>query len=175
MIHTHTMTQLKTIQDDLKLLSSTNITTGISYTVNVPASAVPASSGPSRVIPNTSLSYLKIIPVFKSSVTTPRIRVTGWSKAVDSTNTLTHFVPLCLFEGTITIDSANSFTVNADNTFRVSTSISKNTGDGKIYNSTGVNDTGFIIVDTTGSQYVEIEFITGSAVTGGANAFIGGM
>jgi hypothetical protein len=183
MIHTHTMTQLKTVQEPMKLLAPgsaavDNLHVGTAYSINVPSATAPATptSNPSLVVfPNTSLNYLKIVPVFKTGTTSPKMRVTGWSRAVNNTGATIYYVPQCLFEGSITLDSINAVTINGDNTFRVAVTIAKNFGDGKIFNASTVNDTAFVLVDSLGCELIEIEFVAGSAVADAANAFVGAI
>lgn len=183
MIHTHTMTQLKTVQEPMKLLAPgsaavDNLHVGTTYSLNVPTTTQPTTptSNPSLVVmPNTSLSYLKIVPVFKSTVTSPKIKVTGWSRAINSAGATIYYVPQCLFEGSVTFDATNNITINGDGGFRAAITIAKNFGDGKIFNSTTINDTAFVLVDTLGCEFIEIEFVGSSAIADGANAFVGAI
>lgn len=181
MIHTHTMSQLKTVQEPLKLLKSSvtpvatdNLNTVASFTLNIPQTAAPASSASAIVISSSALNYLKIIPVVKSTVTTPNIKITGWNKVINPAGTVIAYVPMCLFASSSMAVGANNITVNADAGFRVITTIAKAAGDAKLYSATGVNDTAFLLVDTLGCELIEIEF-TGSVVTNGCNAFYGAM
>ena len=183
MIHTHTMTQMKTVQEPMRLVapgtaSTDNLHTVVTYDLNVPTTtqpATPASDPAYVVIPNTSLNYLKIVPVFKSTLSSPKFKVTGWSRAVNSTNQTVYYVPMCLFEGSVTLDSTNNITINNGTLFRVAVTITKNVGDGKIYNATSVNDTAFVLVDTLGCELIQIEFAASSALGDSANAFIGAV
>jgi hypothetical protein len=183
MIHTHTMTQLKTVQEPMKLVapgsaSVDNLHTVVTYDLNVPTTTQPTTptSNPAYVvIPNTSLSYLKIVPVFKSTLTSPKFKVTGWSRAVNSSNQTVYYVPVCLFEGSVTLDGTNNITINGATDFRVAVTIAKNFGDGKIFNATTVNDTAFVLVDALGCEFVQIEFAASSAVADSANAFVGAI
>jgi hypothetical protein len=183
MIHTHTMTQLKTVQEPMKLIAPgsvavDNLHVGTTYTSNIPTATQPTTptSNPSLVVfPNTSLSYLKIVPVFKNTVTTPKIKVTGWSRAVNNSGATIYYVPQCLFEGSVTYDTTNNITINGATDFRAPITIAKNFGDGKIFNATTINDTAFVLVDALGCELIEIEFLGGSAVADGANAFVGAI
>jgi len=181
MIHTHTMSHIKTVQEALKLVgpgtgSTFNIDCVTTYAVNIPivVGTDPVTTGSAVVFPNTSLSYLKIIPVYKSTVSSPKFKVTGYSRCKDNTNTQTYWVPMCLFEGSVTLDT-NAITIDGDTGFRAATTISKNMGDGKVYNATSVNDTAFVLIDTLGCELIKIEFAASSALTDVANAFVGGV
>jgi hypothetical protein len=175
MIHQHTMTQLKTVQDPMRLLSSAVITSGTSLTNEVATTTQPATptSNPGYVVvPASSLNYIKIAPYVSSAANSLTIRVTGWSKTSD---TAAVYVPQVLFQGTISAVGANSTTsagTGTGNTLYPAATIAKTYGDAKIYNS-ATSSCGFILVDTLGSQFIKIEIIASSAVT--YNAFIGAI
>ena len=163
------MAQLKTVQDSLKLLSSgsnLNSVTSAS-TVNI-STTPPASSASIAVIPNTSLSYLKIVPMATSAaLASLSMKVTGWSKATDGTNTW--YVPVTLFEGTVS--GAGPTTSINSATLCLATGITKTSGDGKLY--TNANGS-FVLIDAMGCQFIRVEF-SGTAGTGSVNAFVGGI
>jgi len=176
------MTQLKTVQEPLKLVktsaspsASDNFNTVTSFSNNIPQTNAVTSTASSIIIPNTSLSYLKIIPVVRSTVTTPNIKVTGWNKVVNNTGVVTEYVPMCLFASASMTVGANTITVNNSADFRVITNITKAVGDAKIFASTSVNDTAFLLVDTLGCETIEIEFTSASAISNGANAYYGAI
>jgi len=172
MIHTHTMTQLKTVQEPMKWLSA-NIPTNTTTLPNEAPSATPPS-GPG-VIPSASLNYIKIVPMLNALATTQTIRVTGWSKAI--VGTTTYFVPQLLFYGSITAlnTTATALTINAVTLLPVAT-ITKTQGDAKIYNSTSINSTSSILVDTLGCELVEVEyFATAGGTATGGNIFYGAI
>lgn len=105
MIHTHTMSQLKTVQEPMKLLAPTSLSAMASYGTNVPTTSITTSAG-AIVIPNTSLNYIKLVPVFKSSGLTGTIKfkVTGYSKTNSNPPTQ---IPQLLFEGQATLYGNN--------------------------------------------------------------------
>ena len=178
MIHTHTMSQLKTVQEPMKLLSSTNIgiTSSSTYTANLPQTAQPVSANPVIIIPNTSLNYLKIVPVVKDVVTSPNFKVTGWNKCVNSAGVVTHWVPQCLFSSssmTKVTAGSSTFTVNGETYQRFDT-IVKSQGDGKVFNATSILDTAFVLVDTLGCELIEVEFL-GAGASPTYNAFYGAI
>jgi len=177
------MTQLKTVQEPLKLLRTSatpvvtdNFNTVTSFTNNIPQTTLPTSSASAIIVSTTGLNYLKIIPVLKNSVASPNIKVTGWNTVTNSAGAITAYVPMCLFaSSSMTIATANNITVNNANDFRVVTNIVKAVGDAKIFTSTSVNDTAFLLVDTLGCELIEIEFTTTSAISNGANVYYGAI
>ena len=173
MIHTHTMSQLKTVQEPLILLAPTanipNNTTTIPN--NLPTTAAPTNSN-SVVISASTLNYIKIIPL-TGTATAQTIRVTGWNKSI--VGTTTYYVPQLLFYGSIAALGATSVAINGIQLFPAVT-INKTQGDAKIYNATSISSTAFILVDTLGCEQIEIEyFATGSGSATGGNAFYGAM
>jgi len=185
MIHTHTMTQFKTVQEPIKLVSyATNnlsVMGASTYSNNLPITTttdLPVVTAGGVLLAGTSLNYLKIIPVFKTGITAPKFKVTGWNKLVNASNVHIGWVPQCLFEGSVTLGT-NAITVNSAVDFRVPLTIAKNFGDGKVYNATTVTDTAFVVVDALGCEYLEIEFVTSAGSAGvaqtanAANAFFG--
>jgi len=168
MIHTHTMTQLKTVQDPMRLLSSSVITSGTSLSAEVATTTVPASTTAYIVLPASSLNYIKIAPYVSSVANTPTIRITGWSKTSDATAV---YVPQVLFQGTISALGTTS-TATAGGTLYAAATISKTFGDAKIYNS-ATSSCASLLVDTLGVQFIKVEIIASTAVT--YNAFIGAI
>jgi hypothetical protein len=179
MIHTHTMSQLKTVQEPLKLLRTSTLShfavvTAGNLTTEIPTTVLPAPSGPGNshtfvVISAPSLNYLKLIPFI--SLATPSgnaIRVTGYSLAETG-----FYVPQLLFYGTISAVSATSAVINASTPMYVATTINKIDGDAKIYNATSSKSGAFVLIDTLGCQNIKVEFI--GAGGGTANAFYGAM
>jgi hypothetical protein len=176
MIHTHTMSQLKTVQEQLKLLRPSTSNFAVvavgSLTTEVPTTSFPTPTGSPightfAVIPASTLNYLKLIPFI--SVATPSahaIRVTGYSLADSG-----FYVPQLLFYGTISAVSATASTINSQSVY-VATTINKTEGDAKIYNAATSKSAAFVLVDTLGCQYIKVEFIGAS---GNANAFYGAM
>lgn len=174
MIHTHTMSQLKTVQEPMKLLSTTNKTNiaiaSLSHE-NVSATA-PVNSNSSTVITASSLNYLKIIPLFTALYGGQAIRVVGYTKS-DVGN---FYVPQLLFYGTVGAinTSATAFT-NSSTSFYPALTITKQEGDAKVYNSsTTSRSASSLLIDTLGCQLIEVEF-TATSGTGTCNAFIGAI
>lgn len=173
MIHQHTMTQLKTVQDPMRLLSSAVISSATSLTSEVVTAtqpATPATSPPYVVIPAGSLNYVKIAPYVSSVTNTVTIRVTGWSKTSDASAV---YVPQVLFQGTITALGTTSTALAGGGTLYPAATITKTYGDGKIYNS-ATSSCASLLVDTIGSQFIKIEIVAATAAIT-YNAFIGAI
>jgi hypothetical protein len=166
------MTQLKTVQEPMKWLSA-NIPTNTTTIPNeAPTATAPSGAG---VILNSSLNYIKIVPMLNALATSQTIRVTGWSKAI--VGTTTYYVPQLLFYGSITAlnTTATALTLNSVTLLPAAT-ITKTQGDAKIYNSTSINSTSLILVDTLGCEFVEVEyFATGGGSGTGGNIFYGAI
>jgi len=174
MIHTHTMTQFKTVQEPMKLLSTTN-KTNIAVASLPPenvSATTPAGTNSATIVPASSLNYLKIVPLFTAAYSGQAIRVVGYTKS-DVGN---FFVPQLLFYGTVTAvnTSATAFT-NASVSFYPAVTINKGEGDAKIYSaSTTSKSPASLLIDTLGCQLIEIEFAA-TAGSGTCNAFIGAI
>ena len=173
MIHTHTMTQIKTVQDPMKLLSSTNLTNVAIPTLSddSPTNAPLPSSANAVVIPNSSLNYIKIVPMFSVLSAGQVMRVTGYTKS--TINSLTYFIPQLLYFGTVTAlnTTFTATTVNSLAMYSVATH-AKTEGDAKVYTATSSQSTAHLLIDTVGCGLIKIDFAA-TAATGSANAFIG--
>ena len=166
MIHQHTMTQLKTVQDSMKLLKSSNISTATSYTTETAQSTTPATINNCVVVPAGSLNYLKLFPLVSTSANSPTVRITGWSRDESGS----YWIPFVLFEGSISAISATGTTVNSATLYQAS-NFAKTDGDAKIYGTSASTHTGMLLIDTLGCQLIKIEFKASSTTT--ANAFYG--
>jgi len=103
MIHTHTMSQLKTVQEPMKLLAPFGITAAASYPSYVPTTTLPTTGG---TIQSSPLNYIKVCPVFLTAVGgTPRFKVTGWNTVASVPST---YIPQLLFEGTVSAQNSTS-------------------------------------------------------------------
>lgn len=178
MIHTHTMTQLKTSQEPMKLLSTSNKlnVAAASLSHETVTTTIPVSTTSATVIPASSLNYVRIVPLFSTTLAAGQaIRVVGYTKS-DVGN---FFVPQQLFYGTVTAinASATAFS-NASNNLYPALTITKQEGDAKVYNSsTTSRSAAGLIIDTLGCQFIEIEFVATAAgvanTSGICNAFYG--
>ena len=175
MIHTHTMTQMKTVQEPMKLLSATNLTNVAipGFTDDVPATTMSVTNGNGVVFQTSTLNYIKIVPMFSlvSGAVAPgqAMRVTGYTK----TDNGTYFIPQLLYFGTVSaLNSTYGFiTVNSTNLYSVATH-AKTEGDAKVYTATSGQSTASLLIDTLGCQFIKIDFAA-TAASGLCNAFIG--
>ena len=173
MIHTHTMTQLKSAQEPMRLLSSGAITSAITLSDEVPSTSQPVSTANYVVVPASTLSYIKIAPYVSSTTNAVTIRVTGWSKTSDATSV---YVPIILFQGTIATRGTTGTALAGGGTLYPALSITKlatPAGDAKV-NVAATGSCANILVDTLGSQLVKVEIVAANtAIT--YNAFIGAL
>ncbi len=98
------MSQLKTVQEPMKLLAPFGITANAStYPVYSPTTTLPTTGG---TIQSSPLNYIKISPVFLTAVgATPRFKVTGWNTVASVPPT---YIPQLLFEGTVSAQNTTS-------------------------------------------------------------------
>ena len=174
MIHTHTMTQLKTVQEPMKLLSATNLTNVAiaSLTDDVPTTTMPVTNGNGVVIPTSTLNYIKIVPMFSTALAAGQVmRITGYTK----TDNNAFFVPQLLYYGTVSaVNTTFTATViNSQNMFSVATH-AKTEGDAKVYTATSAQSTASLLVDTVGCHFIKIDFAA-TAASGLCNAFVGAI
>jgi hypothetical protein len=171
MIHTHTMTQLKTVQEPMKLLSATNLTNVAiaSLTDDVPSTSMPVTANSAVVIPTSTLNYIKIVPMFSAATAGQVIRVTGYTK----TDNNAFFVPQLLYYGTVSAVNTTQTVINSQNMFSVVTH-AKTEGDAKVYTATSAQSTASLLVDTIGCHFIKIDFAATSAA-GLCNAFVGAI
>jgi len=170
MIHTHTMTQLKTVQDPMKLLWSSNAQSNTSVAQETITTTQPTTTGGAVVIPASTLNYIKILPLLSSASNSPTIRVTGWNKS----ETGNYWIPQLLYFGALSTVAGSGIAINSTTMYPVQT-FSKTDGDAKIYSSSSTsNSTGFLIIDTLGCQLIKIEFGT-TTTANTVNAFIGAI
>lgn len=120
-------------------------------------------------------NYSKIIPVVKSDQTSVGMRVIGWNTVLDTSNNPIGYVPMQLFEGSLTLDSSNNITVNSVGTMRHATAITKNSGDAKIYNQGTSGTPAYIVVDNLGCEFITVDFIAGTGTADAATFMFGSI
>lgn len=167
------LAQLKTDTSALSLVSTTNAIVTTS-TVTMSATATnPRASGrtSSQWFDTDGLCYMRIIPFIENSgsntVTTPVIRVIGWSYSTPSAL----WIPMILCEVAVTLSTID-VTINSVS-MRQPTVLVRQQGDGKTLSSdtTHVSGAG-MVVDTLGCQFVELSYRAASKVGDPvANAF----
>lgn len=160
------LAQLKTMSEDIKLASTSNVNTATS-TVTITASTTnPVQSGRtnSHWIASEGMCYMKMSPFFATGATTPSLRVIGWNRNSESGL----WIPVTLCDLSITTNSTDT-TVNGAS-LRQARTITKNQGDAKLFNSDSTLISGAaFLVDTLGSQIIEIAYRGGGA--GASNTF----
>jgi hypothetical protein len=159
-----TVTALETIPDALELASSSNVTviaTG-SLTARVATTTRPATSvAGGSIVVGLSMNYIKVCPLYATSGGAIVVNVIGWSFS----KTLGTWIPTNLAQTTATV--ATSGQINS--LYPGSSFSASGAGDYKLFNGTTSCPSGFIIVDTCGSELVELYF-TGTAAA--ANAIV---
>ena len=146
--------------------NATNVATA-SVTNRVATSTLPTTALASgRIIVPAKLNYALIQTLQTASVSTI-LNVIGWSKSERSDL----WIPRLLTKVTVTGSTQSG---SAINTLRPGSTYVKNIGDCKIYNgedgATGACPGGFIVVDATGCELIELYFV---AASGTSNALIG--
>jgi len=160
------LAQLKTMTEDIKLASTSNVNTATSTVTIFASTTHPTQSGRtnSHWISSEGMCYMKMSPFFAAAATTPALRVIGWNKNADSGL----WIPVTLCDLSITTNAENT-SINATN-LRQARTITKNQGDAKLFNSDATLISGAaFLVDTLGSQIIEIAYRAG--VAGAANTF----
>lgn len=150
-------------------LKGSNATTQTSVNNKYATSTLPAS-GTGSIVLAGAMNYMKISPRFTNAGTSPTIRVIGWSKCNDSNLWIPHLLTTVVC--TLDTTAANGQTINGTASMFGCSDFSKTIGDCKIYPSTGSKSGGFIVVDTVGSELVELAFST-TTTAASANAHIG--
>lgn len=148
------------------IVPTANQATTASYTTRTFTTTKPTLSV-SNTVDVFIYNYSKIIPVVKSTLTGVQMRVIGWNTVLDTSGNPIGYVPMQLFEGSLTLDSSNNITVNGVADMRHATTIVKNSGDAKIYNQGSSATPAYIVVDNLGSEFITVDFISG---TGTANS-----
>jgi hypothetical protein len=127
------------------------------------------TSGAGTVVFGSSLNYLKM-KFLAASATNLTIYVYGWSFS----SQLMSYVPQLLFSTTsggavVNTNAQTSFPTLGVSVYEVS-QYTKSTGDAKIFNApSSTTNGGFILIDTLGSQFVEV---CAAAAAGNPNYYV---
>ena len=120
-------------------------------------------------------NYSKIIPVVKSTLSGVQMRVVGWNTVLNTSTNTIGYVPMQLFEGSLTVDSSNNITINSVADMRHATAITKNSGDAKIYNQGSGATPAYIVVDNLGCEFITVDYIASSAVSNSTTFMFGSI
>jgi|688.fasta_scaffold51824_5 hypothetical protein len=119
------------------------------------------------VIPGV-MNYLKVIPLFQTGSTSPRMRVVGWSYV----NGLGVWSPNFLANVSLTLNTSG-ISVNGTSLLAPHT-MSLTAGDAKLVYEGNSNDSnGIILVDTMGADLIELVFEASAGTSIACNALIG--
>ena len=171
-----TLTSTRTLVSSLDLANLTNVTCVTTAGAHVPTLTRPVTTGASIVFGN-QLNYLKLQTLCTSG-TALTCYVIGWtyseaSSISASPSTGSVWIPTLLTKFVATTATTGAFGVAGDLLYAGQT-YAKSLGDAKIYNGeTTTCPGGFVIVDVTGNELIELHMVAGSAVK--SNAVIGSI
>ena len=159
MAHVQLTTDVKNFH---KLSLAINTSTGAPnriVTTTKPANVTAAVNTPGSVIIGGSLNYLKIKGYTTTTASVPTLYVFGWNFASE----IMAWVPQLLTTVTTTVN-ASSQTLPSVGTTNELTTYTKSSGDIKSFSGTaGTGNAGFFLVDTLGSEFVEIAAVSTSS------------
>jgi hypothetical protein len=128
-------------------------------TTTKPANVTAAVDTPGSVIIGGSLNYLKIKGYTTTAASAPTVHVFGWNFASE----IMAWVPQLLATVTTTVNGSTQVLPSVGTT-RELTTYTKSTGDIKTFSGTaGTGNAGFFLVDTLGSEFVEIAAVSTSS------------
>jgi hypothetical protein len=170
MSHVQLTTDVKNFH---KLSLAINTSTGAPsriVTTTKPANVTAAVNTPGSVIIGGSLNYLKIKGYTSTTASVPTLYVFGWNFASE----IMAWVPQLLTTVTTTVN-ASSQTLPSVGTTNELTTYTKSTGDIKSFSGVaGTGNAGFFLVDTLGSEFVEIAAVSTSS-TATMTFFVAGL
>jgi hypothetical protein len=128
-------------------------------TTTRPANATAAVNTPGGVIIGGSLNYLKIKGYTSTAASVPTLYVFGWNFSSE----IMAWVPQLLATVTTTVNGTSQSLPSVGAAHELAT-YTKSTGDIKSFNGTGgTGNAGFFLVDTLGSEFVEISAVSASS------------
>lgn len=145
------------------IVPNANQATTTSYTTKTFTTTKPTLSA-SNTVDVFVYNYSKIIPLAKSTLAGVQMRVIGWNTVLNTNGTPVGYVPMQLFEGSLTLDSSNNISLNGESDMRHATTIVKNSGDAKIYNQGTSGTPAYIVVDNLGCEFITVDFIASTVV-----------
>jgi hypothetical protein len=141
---------------DIKNFKGYSVTAASSLTQRTATTTKPVDATGTKII-GSSLNYLKF-RFFNSANQAPTIYIYGWSFNSDTMS----FEPQLLFSGTSTLTSGTHSHPEFGTVYETA-NFTKVTGDAKIFSGpAGTGNGGFILVDTLGSQFVEVQLVASS-------------
>ena len=155
-----TLTATRTLISPLELANVTNVASVTSVQTRYATSTRPAT-GTGSIVVTPSLNYIKFQTLNATTSHTLTTYVSGWTFAAGPAL----WVPSLLTKVAATGAAAGSFAAGGGTLFPGLT-YSKTIGDAKVYNGeAGSVVNGFVIVDVTGCELVELHLVssTGSA------------
>jgi hypothetical protein len=139
-------------------------------TTTRPANVTAAVDTPGSVIIGGSLNYLKIKGYTSTTASVPTLYVFGWNFSSE----IMSWVPQLLATVTTTVNATSQSLPSVGTTNELST-YTASTGDIKSFSGTaGTGNAGFFLVDTLGSEFVEIAGVSTSS-TATMTFFVAGL
>lgn len=139
-------------------------------TDNVAQSSTPPANATGRIVVPGAMNYLKVVPLFSALNTSQELRVFGWSFVQGLDRWIPHFI----VKVTPSLLNTTGYSINGTTLYGVNTLTITN-GDGKVF-SEGIaaNDSNaMLLLDTVGSDFVELVFAQAGGVGSAVNAFVG--
>lgn len=153
----------------LDINTSTGAPSRIATTTR-PANVTAAVNTPGSVIIGGSLNYLKIKGYTSTTASVPTLYIFGWNFSSE----IMAWVPQLLATVTTTVN-ATSQSLPSVGTVNELATYTKSTGDIKSFSGTaGTGNAGFFLVDTLGSEFVEISAVSASS-TATMTFFVAGL
>jgi hypothetical protein len=135
-----------------------------------PTNVTAAVDTPGSVIIGASLNYLKIKGYTSATASVPTLYIYGWNYS----SQINCFVPQLLTSITTSVNSASQSLQSVGTVYELAT-YTKSTGDIKSFSGTaGTGNGGFFLVDTLGSEFVEICAVSASS-TANMTFFVAGL
>jgi len=153
----------------LDINTSTGAPSRIATTTR-PANVTAAVNTPGSVIIGGSLNYLKIKGYTSTTASVPTLYVFGWNFSSE----IMAWVPQLLATVTTTVNATSQTLPSVGTTNELAT-YTKSTGDIKSFSgAAGTGNAGFFLVDTLGSEFVEISAVSASS-TATMTFFVAGL
>ena len=171
-----TVTSTRTLVSSLELAAPANVTSVTTAAAHIPTLTRPVTTGASIVF-NAELNYLKLQTLCASGVALT-CYVIGWTFSANSSvsaspSTGAVWIPTLLTKFVATSSVSGPVGVAGDLLYAGQTYV-KSLGDLKIYNGETTScPGGFVIIDVTGNELVELHMVSSGASK--ANAVIGSI
>ena len=128
-------------------------------TATDPTGVTAAVNTPGSVIIGGTVNYFKIKGYTTTAASVPTIYIFGWNYSPQ----ISAWVPQLLASLTSTVNASSQTLLTVGTVFELAT-YTKSTGDIKTFSGTaGTGNAGFFLVDTLGSEFIEISAVSASS------------